>query len=146
MKEVNIDSLEEWQKYVAVVFDEMKIKEGIVYNKHECRIIGFVNFGSTNHNLLEFERSLNNSPDLPVAKHMLVFLVRGLFIKLKFPYAQYPTTSLSADILYPIVWEVVKHLECAGFKVISLTGDKASINHTFFSMNKSKKGKQKEVL
>ena len=32
MKEANI---EEWQKYVAVVFDEMKIKEGIVYNNRE---------------------------------------------------------------------------------------------------------------
>ena len=38
--EVNIDSLEDWQKYVALVFDEVKIKEGIVYNKHDCRIIG----------------------------------------------------------------------------------------------------------
>ena len=26
--------LEEWQKYVAVVFDEIKIKEDLVYNKH----------------------------------------------------------------------------------------------------------------
>lgn len=146
MKEVNIDSLEEWQKYVAVVFDEMKIKEGIVYNKHECRVIGFVNFGNTNNDLLAFERSLNQDSDLPVASHMLVFLVRGVFIRLKFPYAQYPTNSLTSDVLYPLAWEVVKHLECAGFKVISLTGDKASINRTFFSMNKSKEGRPKEVL
>ena len=26
--------LEEWQKYVAVVFDEIKIKEDLVYNKY----------------------------------------------------------------------------------------------------------------
>ena len=36
MSEVNIDSLEDWQKYVVLVFDEVKIKEGIVYNKHDC--------------------------------------------------------------------------------------------------------------
>ena len=35
MKEANLDSLEEWQKYVAVFFDEMKIKEGIVYSKSD---------------------------------------------------------------------------------------------------------------
>ena len=40
-----IESLEE---YVAVVFDEMKIKEGIVYDKHECKIVGFVNLGALN--------------------------------------------------------------------------------------------------
>ena len=43
-----MESLEEYQKYVAVVFDEMKIKGGIVYNKHECKIVGFVNLGAVN--------------------------------------------------------------------------------------------------
>ena len=134
--ETNLDDLEEWQKYVAVLFDEMKIKEGIVYSKSEGRIVGFVNLGCTNTDLLSLEKTMDNPP---VAKHMLMFMVRGVFIKLKFPYAQYATADLSADLLYPIVWEVVRNLECAGFKVISLTGDKASINQTFFRMNQSKK-------
>ena len=55
MKEAQIELLEEWQKYVAV-FDEMKIKEGIVYDKYECRIIGFVDLGVVNNTLLSFER------------------------------------------------------------------------------------------
>ena len=33
MSEANINSLEDWQTYVALVFNEVKIKEGIVYNK-----------------------------------------------------------------------------------------------------------------
>ena len=74
--EAKIDSLEEWQKYVAVLFDEMKIKEGIVYSKSDCRIVGYVNFGSTNNDLLINEKSID---DLPVAKHMLMFVVRGVF-------------------------------------------------------------------
>lgn len=138
MDEVKMDSLQEWQKYVAVIFDEMKIKEGIVYNKHECRVVGYVNFGEVNNTLLHFERSLNGEgDDHSVAKHMLVFVVRGVFIRLTFPYAQYPTTDLSADLLFPIVWEVVRNLECVGFKVISLTSDKASVNRKFFRMNQS---------
>lgn len=140
VKEANLESLPDWKKYVAVIFDEMKIKEGIVYNKHEGRIIGFVNFGKTNNDLLSLEKSIDEPSDLSVAKHMLAFMVCGVFFKLNFPYAQYATTDLSADLLYPLVWEVVKHLECAGFRVISLTGDKASINQTFFRMNQSKKG------
>ena len=39
MKEAKIETLKEWQKQVAVVFDEMKVKEGIVYDKHECMVI-----------------------------------------------------------------------------------------------------------
>ena len=55
---------------------------------------------------------------MPVAKQMLTFMVRGLFIKLQFPYAQYPTSGITAELLFPLVWEVVRTLECAGFKVI----------------------------
>ena len=45
MNVVNVDKLEDWQKYVAVCFDEVKVKEGIVFDKHECRVVGFVDFG-----------------------------------------------------------------------------------------------------
>ena len=67
-------------------------------------------------------------------------MVRGIFIKLNFPYAQYPTCicGITADYMYlfPIAWEVVRNLECAGFKVISMTGDKASPNRIFFRMHR----------
>jgi len=61
------------EKYVEVVFDEVKFKEGIVYNKHECRIVGFVDFGDVNNALLAFERSMNGDADRTMAKQMLVF-------------------------------------------------------------------------
>ena len=108
----------------------MKIKEGIVYSKSDSRIVGFVNFGTTNNELLSFE-------------HILMFMVRGI---LKFPYAQYATADLSADLLYPMVWEVIRSLESSRFKVVSLTADKASINRTFFRMNKSTKGHSKPFI
>ena len=52
---------------------------------------------------------------------MLVFMVRGIFIPINFAYAQYATRGITLDKLFAIVWEVV---ECAGFKVLSLTADK----------------------
>ena len=55
MQEVQIETLQDWQKYVAVIFDEMKIKEGIVFDKHECKIIGFVDLGTVNNALRSFE-------------------------------------------------------------------------------------------
>lgn len=137
MAEAKIDTLPENKKYVAVVFDEMKIKEGIVYDKNECIIIGFTDLGNVNNTLQKFEETINdNYSGSDVAKQMLVFMVRGVFIKLRFPYAQYPTRGITADHLFPLAWEVVKHLECAGFKVISLTGDKASPNRKFFRLHR----------
>ena len=108
MSEVNIHSLEDWQKYVALVFDEVKIKEGIVYSKHDCKIVGFVDLGPVNNTLLNFESSLSDpEPITPVAKQMLTFMVRGLFIKLHFPYAHYPTSGITADLLFPLAWEAI---------------------------------------
>lgn len=72
-----------------------------MYSKSDCRIVGYVNFGSTNNDLLINEKSID---DLPVAKHMLMFVVRGVFIRMKFPCAQFAT---AADLLYP---EVIRSL------------------------------------
>ena len=102
MKVANVDELEEWKKCVAICFDEVKVKEGIVYDKHDCRVIGFVDFGDVNNAMSELERSDNGSPPA-IAKQMLVFMVRGIFFRLTFPYAQFATRDLSADILLPMV-------------------------------------------
>ena len=49
MPEAKIDTLQDNQKYVEVVFDEVKIKEGIVYDKNECGIIRFTDIPTYPH-------------------------------------------------------------------------------------------------
>ena len=78
------------KKIVAVVFDEGKVKEGHVYDKRECIIVGYVGCGNVNNVLLALERSRNGDADHTVAKHVVIFMVRGIFIHLQFSYAQYP--------------------------------------------------------
>lgn len=41
--EANLSSLPESKKFVAILIDEMKVKEGLVYNKFSGEIIGLVN-------------------------------------------------------------------------------------------------------
>ena len=101
------------------------------------QIIEFVDVGDVKNALMYFERSLNDETGHVVAKHMPVFMVCGNSVKLNFPNSQYPTADLSAKILHPIVWEVLNDLECASFKVFSLTGDKASVNRKLFHMHQS---------
>jgi len=72
---------------MGINFDEIKIKEGIVYDKHECRIVGFVDLGPTNNHLASFENSTTST--MPVAKHMLTIMVRGVLTNLCFPYSHY---------------------------------------------------------
>ena len=40
--------------------DEVHIKNELVYDKHHSSLIGFVNLGDTNNQLLEFENALYN--------------------------------------------------------------------------------------
>ena len=135
-QQANLESLHEWEKFVVLTFDEMKIKEGLVYNKYTDSLVGFTSLDNVNDHLNEFERKCQGeSTKTPsLATHMLVLLIRGVFINLKFPFAQFATTGIAAHELYPIITEAIMRLEILGFKVISLTSDGASPNRTLYRM------------
>ena len=139
MNEAKLDTREDFEKAIVLVFDEVKLKDSLVYDKHGVRIIGFVDVGNVNNDLLSFEQSCQDSSSVEpqVAKHMLVFMVRGLFIPLNFPYAQFATRNLSADLIFPLVWETVQKLEAGGFKVVAINSDGASSNRKFYHMHLS---------
>lgn len=142
LKEMKYGSLKSYEKNVALVFDEVRIKDRLVYDKHKKRVIGFVDVGDVNNELLKFERSLTSEDSRlqeSVAKHMLVFMVRGIFTHLKFPYAQFATRDISGDLLFPLVWRTVEKLEAAGLKVLTITCDGASPNRKFIRMHNSVK-------
>ena len=79
----------------------------LVYNKHSGELAGFSNLGETNDQLLQFQRDLEGEKESNIpalAKTMFVIMVRGLFIRLNFPYAQFPcTTMMSGDLLFDLV-------------------------------------------
>ena len=122
----NLMSCPEREKYVLLLLDEMHIRQDLVFDKHSGEMIGFCSLGDINEHLVQFEQSLseggntseNQSPKL--AKTMMVFMVRGLFSKLQFPYAQFPCADLSGEMLYKPFWEAVGRLETCGLKVRSL--------------------------
>ncbi len=41
VEEVSLGSYTDWQKYVVILFDEMKVRESLVYDKHSSQVIGF---------------------------------------------------------------------------------------------------------
>ena len=118
---------------VALCLMEVKVKEGLVYDKEECNLIGFVDLDSINNHLEAYEQSLSSS----TSTHIVVFMVRGLFSGFKFAYAQFPCSSLNGHAFYVLVWECVSRLETIGLKVLALTADGASCNRKFFKMHKS---------
>lgn len=87
----------------------MHVREDLVFDKHTGTMVGFAHLGEINDHLLQFERSLvDDTPLLPQpAKTMMVFMIRGLFNSLQFPYAQFPCAEVSGELLYDPFWEAV---------------------------------------
>ena len=124
--------------YVVILIDEMKIKESLVYNKHGTMVIGFIDIGDINNRLDQLQSAgLGNGANLVqyIASHMLVLMlvlmVKGIFTKLEYPYAHFPTHCLIAASLFYVVWEGIECLEMLGFKVLAITADGASTNCKF---------------
>ena len=144
--EFQVDELAEWQTHVGLVIDEIKIREDIVYDKNSFEILGYVNLGDVTNQLLQFEKlctddELNVSDYVPpVAKYVSCFMVRGIFVPIKFPYVQFATDGASSDELFPLIWETVKRLELLGLKVMFITADGAASNRRFYNMHGNKKG------
>ena len=106
---------------LIILMDEMHIREELVYSKHTGKLVGYVNLGDINNHLSRFERLLSEDDDTTtgpcLAKTMMVFMVKGIFTSLKFPYALFPCSSLVGEQLFSPFWECVFRLERMGFKV-----------------------------
>ena len=57
IKEAKVTKLQEYEKFVVVAFDEVKIREDLVYDKHTGQVVGFVNLGDFNNQLHTFTES-----------------------------------------------------------------------------------------
>ena len=103
-EEANVKEVKD--RYVVISFDEMKIRENLVFHKDSMALIGFSDMGSFNNSLDDIELQLQGKCAVKtaekVSKHMLAFMVRGLFTSLNFPYAHFPTKGATADQLWPI--------------------------------------------
>ena len=124
MEAAQTEGQDEWKKAVIIIFDEMHIKEELVYNKQTGELVGFTNLGAINQHLIEFEQSVTLEPDSAtatvtqssvgsqhsLAKSMLVMMVRGLLTNLQFPYVQFPCTNLTGEQIYDPFWEAVMRM------------------------------------
>ena len=126
-------------RYLFLIMDEVHIKNDLVYDKHNGSLIGFVNLGDTNNKLLQFENAMcGKESQEDVASTMLVFMVRGIFYKLNYPYAQFSCKDLSGDLMFDLVWEAVSRLERMGFRVLGVTCDGASPNRRLWKLHSQK--------
>ena len=113
-------SFSETERYVTILFDEMKIQENLVWDKHSDELIGFVDLGDINVNFA----TLKNTQTL--ATHVLVFFVKSVVNPLSYSFPTFATDGITAYQIMPIFWQAIKYLEKINLKVIAATADGAS--------------------
>ena len=115
MQAANVAACKDWQKLVVLLLDEMHVKEDLVYNKHSGQMIGFIHLGDINDHLMAFENAVRGEENDDDS--MMVIMVRGVFTKLCFPYAQWPCKKITGALLFGLFWNTVCRLERMGLKV-----------------------------
>ena len=58
MDAVDFGSIKEYQKNVSLIFDEMKIKSGLIFCKSTGKLVGFSEMGDINDVTSGFERTV----------------------------------------------------------------------------------------
>ena len=129
-------------KYGIVLFDEMYVKQGLVFEKSTGALFGFTDLGEINNQLDEFEAHLKGSSselNRPLAKTMLVFMFKGLFTNISLPYAQFAAHSLKSHEMFPLLWKIINRLTRIGCCILGITCDGSSPNRKLFQLHQGKK-------
>ena len=116
---LKVDTMEEKDKCVALVFDEMSLKTSLVYNHGLDKIEGFEDLGELGSSHF-------------VADHSLVFMVRGLLHKWKQPLAYFLTAgTVKPDQLQKLTRTCITKLKEIGLDVKVLICDQGTNNRSF---------------
>ena len=119
------------QRYVVLLFDEMKVLANLVLDKTTGELIGFTDLGDPEVNFAALEKVDR------IATHALAFIVRGICTELQFCLAYFATTGITASQLMPTFWEAVCILETScNLWVVAATADGATPNRRFFRLHK----------
>ena len=102
-------------------------------------LVGYVDLGDINGYLCDYEQQITQGTGTlklrPVAKTVAVFMVRGLFSKLQFPYAVFPSPSIKGSDLFPLLWEAVGRLTPNDFVVFAVVADGCKSNRKLFQLH-----------
>ena len=120
------------ERYVVLLFDEMKIKSNLVFDKHTLKLKGFLDLGE----FVETDFSTLGRETDTLASHALVFYLRGVTTNLKYSFSYFATDGAVSVQLMSLFWNAVSILEFnCNLWVIAVTCDGASSNRSFFQLH-----------
>ena len=128
--QTKIKEFSDIERFMVILFDEMKIQENLVWSKHSGDLTGFVDLGDIDVNYATLQKRD------AIANHVLVFLLRSVVNPFKFSLANFATTNVTSSQIFPLFWKAVAICETqCDIKIVAATCDGAAANRKFFTMH-----------
>ncbi|XP_065652969.1 uncharacterized protein LOC136080281 [Hydra vulgaris] len=133
--------MKDYEKNVSLIFDEMKIKSGLMFCKTTGKMVGFTDMGPVNDTLNEFHRRFDRriterNSELNLAQYVIVFMARGIFSSLCYYFGHFASEGFKNDQIYSCAWNAIMILESIGLKVRAIVSDGATANRKFYNLHK----------
>lgn len=106
--------------YCGLVHDEMAVRQHVQWLDDKKQFSGFITYGKIPH----------DSKQLPIATHVLVFMLSGINVSFNLPIAYYFVGSLQGVDKVILFHSIVKVLHDCGVKLLTMTFDGFSSNIT----------------
>ena len=111
----------------GLFFEEIKIKEGLMFDQKNWELVGFTDLCETN--ITDLTVATTDGVD-NLATHVLQFFFRSTFFNFDFPCAFFLTRNTTSTQLNRLFWLGVSMLHTYGFDVIISCCDGASSNRS----------------
>lgn len=114
----------------------MQIKSNLVYQRSTGKLVGFLELGSINDELQSFQMSVEKPESITrdLSTHVLVYMVRGIFSTLVFPFGYFGTQGATSAQLYPCTLEAIRVLSSIDLEVRAVVSDGAAANRKFYKL------------
>ena len=112
----------------GLLFDEVKINEGLLYDRSSGKLVGFVDMETG-------DDGQGEEPEHLLATNVTQFYFKSLFTSFSFPCAYFFTRCVTSEQNNDMSWGSVYALHEFGFAVMLACADGGSYNRTFFQMN-----------
>ena len=115
-------------KLGGLFFDEVKIKEGLLFDPLSWELVGFVDLEN---------RDIASTGNIQesLATHILQFYFKSVFANFQYPCAYFLTKGISGQNLNKTFWQGVGLLQAYGFTTVLTCCDGAAENRSFMMMN-----------
>lgn len=131
----------------GLFFDEVKVKEGLVFDQSTWELVGFTDLGSDEADLKDFMRETDvptGNTNAGLATHVLQFFFKSLFANFEYPCAYFLTKGVKSPQLNDMFWEGVSVLHSLDFQILLTCCDGAASNRAFIKMNTKNGDSQSE--